>query len=311
MTPVAGVLERIRRLNHASDRLAGDADRRVDYDAYGDGWFKTEDTLSLCGTPYWHLLDEPARRRLAFLEVARVWSMFVDLETVAVNTQSGFLWKELSPSPRGVPREIQAYWTHFNKEELSHTLMFRHALRFFGAPPFSTDVQRPRLLFAGLGWIAASTIAAIFEWFAESSQQKTSRGAGIHPIVRQVVASHHLEEARHIRFGREVAAAFWFTQSKRERDEAMPLLVAAMRVNLDDLSAHPDVLRLMAFEQPELRDVDEIAATVRGCDYRVAVNGRLFGEIFRFLREVGIYDRSTAPVFARGGVEHYFHEVGA
>lgn len=298
-------LARIARLSRISREHCYDSTAQIDWSAPAPdtAWMKAEWSLGLYGTRYWDLLDDEQRRRLAFLEVTKLWYSFVEVEQFQVRLQVDLVLKDQT---RRIPDEIREYYVHFCKEELVHTLMFIRALRHFGAPTFPDEVGKFRLLAGGLDWIAAAAIVVTFESFAEETEHRTVDDPTVHPVVRQIGTSHHIEEARHITFGQELVAAFWHTLTAEQRDEATRLLVGVVALSLDDLAMHLDVLRAMRLTRPEFADLRAVADEARRSEYRVELNRRMFRDIFAFLRDVDIYNRATAPVFAQARLDHYF-----
>ncbi|UGY91468.1 diiron oxygenase [Streptomyces gobiensis] len=165
-------------------------------------WFSTPEYVSLYGTPRWEALDNPARRRLAFLEAANFYSLNIHGEKTLMQGLAERLYRKdlLSVAP---------YLHHFLDEENKHSIYFgRFCTRYAKvyrsrqlafAQPRARDIED--FLFF--------TKTMIFEEIVDRYNWVQGRDDRLHPVARFINSNHHFEESRHLIFGRRLVTALW------------------------------------------------------------------------------------------------------
>lgn len=221
-------------------------------------WFSAPELLSLHGTPEGDALDDAARRRLAFHEAAGFYSLNIHGEKALMQGLAARLY-------RSDLLEVADYLHHFLDEENKHSVYFggfctRYAkvyrTRQVALPSSGDHRDVEDILFF------AKTL--IFEEIVDHYNRIQARDVRLHPLARFINHNHHLEEARHLVFGRRLVAALWqrcaseWPESTREdvRDHLAAFLTAAWReyynpdVYADTGLADPWDLAERAWEAP-------------------------------------------------------------
>jgi hypothetical protein len=201
---LASVNATVDRLGELSRRHYQNPYETVDWPESLDGaWCSSPELTSLHATPYWEKLDESARRRLAFHEAANFFSLNIHGEKTLM---AGLAERLYRPDLEDVTR----YLHHFLDEENKHSIYFgefcrRYARVYpsrqvsFGGSPF-TGEQEDFLFFAK---------TMIFEEVVDHYNRIQARDRRLHAVVRFINHNHHVEEARHLVFGRRLVHALW------------------------------------------------------------------------------------------------------
>lgn len=203
---LASVAETSDRLTGLSRRHFQNPYTAVEWPARLDperDWFSTPELLGLHGTPEGDVLDEAARRRLAFYEAANFFSLNIHGEKSLMQGLAARLY-------RSDLLEVTDYLHHFLDEENKHSVYFggfctRYAKVYrtrrvaLALPGDERDVED--LLFF------AKTM--VFEEIVDYYNRIQARDPRLHPLARFINHNHHLEEARHLVFGRLLVAALW------------------------------------------------------------------------------------------------------
>ena len=165
-----------------------------------DGWYFTPELISLYGTAAWDALDERQRKRLSFSEAVNFFSMNVHGEKYLISEIGRSLYRDDN-------YELSRYLLHFVAEESRHMMYFtRFCTRYAGRiypdrtvqPAGCEDAELERLLlFARIN---------VFEEIVDHYNHTMARDQRLVPIVREINRMHHLEELRHLAFGRRFLA---------------------------------------------------------------------------------------------------------
>ncbi|MEV6315604.1 diiron oxygenase [Streptomyces sp. NPDC051776] len=202
---IASMHETTARLAHLSQRSYQNPYTAVEWPAAVDPereWFGSPELLSLYGTPVWEQLDEPTRRRLAFYEAANFFSLNIHGEKSLMQGLAARLYRrDLA--------DVADYLHNFLDEENKHSIFFggfctRYA-RVYPSRQIWMEHSRPRdvedfLFFAR---------TMIFEEIVDRYNWIQGRDERVHPVARFINNNHHVEESRHLVFGRSIVQALW------------------------------------------------------------------------------------------------------
>jgi hypothetical protein len=202
LSTLGGTAERLSRV---SVRTYQNPYTAVDWPAALDpaaGWFSSPELLSLYGTGYWDELEEPARRRLGFLEAANFYSLNIHGEKSLMKGLAARLY-------RSDLLDVAGYLHHFLDEENKHSVYFggfctRYA-KVYRSRQVVFETERPRDIEDFLFF--AKTM--VFEEIVDQYNQAQGRDGRLHPLARFINDNHHREETRHLVFGRELVSALW------------------------------------------------------------------------------------------------------
>ena len=161
-------------------------------------WFMPPELISLYGTPAWEKLDEEQRHKLSLFEMANLFSLTAQGEMPLVQGLIGQMYPHHDP-------DITEYLHHFLDEENKHMVMFTEfCRRYVGKVYLYKKIALPRKYEKGEEDVSFFIKALTVEEIGDYYNVLAAKDERVHPIVREINALHHSDEARHIVFGREV-----------------------------------------------------------------------------------------------------------
>lgn len=188
------------RLSLASCRKFYDVYRAIDWPERLDGaaWAMSPELVSLHGTPAWDELDEARRRRLALHEMANVFSLILHGERLLVQGLAHRLYA------RSNNRPITGYLHHFLDEENKHMVMFgEYCHRSIGKVyPDRKLALAPRPLAPGEEEVVFFCMAMVVEELGDFYNVAIQQDERVDALTRRINHVHHIDEARHLAFGR-------------------------------------------------------------------------------------------------------------
>ncbi|SON61456.1 hypothetical protein MSIMFI_02966 [Mycobacterium simulans] len=210
-------------------------------------WFSTPEYLSLYGTAVWDELAEPTRRLLAFHEAANFYSLNIHGEKSLMQGLAARLY-------RRDLMDVADYLHHFLDEENKHSIYFggfctRYA-QVYRTRQLALDHERPPSDVEDFLFFAKTMI---FEEIVDRYNWVQARDTRLHPIARFINHNHHVEEARHLVFGRRLVTLLWQTCAPSwdepriadVRDELVQFFVASWREYYN-----PDVFANVGLDDP-------------------------------------------------------------
>jgi hypothetical protein len=250
-------------------------------------WFTSPELVSLHGTETWERLDEPARMRLSFFEAVNFYSLNIHGEKSLIEGLAHRLYA-------GGKEGYSPYLHHFLDEENKHMVYFggfcsRYAKKVYR----DRKVAFPREYAEGEEDFLFFAKVLIFEEIVDVFNLRMSKDERLEPIARQINLIHHLEETRHLAFGRAITAEIferhapdWKPETRRGVSEYLAAYLRATwkeyfnpDVYVDAGIADPYGVARAAFEEPAARGRrSEIAS---GC--------------VRYLLEHGMIEEEPAP----------------
>jgi hypothetical protein len=174
-------------------------------DPEGD-WFSTPEYLSLVGVPEWDALPERGRKRLAFCEAANFYSINIHGEkSLMAGLAERMYRKDML--------EVSEYLHCFLDEENKHSIFFggfctRYA-RVYRSRQFAVEGGAQPRDIADFLFFAKTMI---FEEIVDHYNWVQSRDERLHAVARFINRNHHVEEARHLVFGRQLVTELWRAQ---------------------------------------------------------------------------------------------------
>lgn len=198
---MATAAELAPRLSDASIRKAWDVYSAFDWPESLDPaahWYMSPELISIYGTPVWDELDESARKRLSFYEIVNFFSFVLYGERPLV---SGLMNRMYRKNTLGA---VTDYLHHFVDEENKHMIMFgTFCNRYAGRVYPEKKIVLPREYARGEEDIAFYCKVLIVEELGDYYNLKMMSDKTIHPLVARINKIHHVDEARHLSFGRE------------------------------------------------------------------------------------------------------------
>ncbi len=248
---------------------------------------KREDGGWIFGTEAWDSLSADQKRELLWKELARDISMFIWLEQSLPPLYMGYINK----FPFALHPEVYEYLMIFSKEEITHTLMFRRYMKMAGLPLFSPPkgfyaqfTQQLPALHPVVGILSTLMI----EWGAELNVMYLTQRDEVDPLTRKMFHAHHLEEARHISFGKRVIESFFESTPGEALAPIRVQFAQTYRSYKDEVTFNRDIALHTSFPFPiDVKD-DASVAQVRNSENNRRLNAERLGEIDRWFAQLGI-----------------------
>jgi hypothetical protein len=230
------------------------------------GWSMSPELVSIYGTDAWDALDDAARKRLSFYEIVNFFSFVLLGERPLIEGMTHRMYRKANLGA------VTEYLHHFVAEENKHMIMFgtfcnRYAQKIYP----EKKLVLPREYAKGEEDIAFFCKVLIVEELGDYYNLKMMSDDRIHPLVAKINKVHHIDEARHLAFGREylreLSEAFQTRWTDEERASFQKWLGDYLRSSWGDFynpAVYKDAgiddgygVRKMALEHPTCRAMRE------------------------------------------------------
>jgi hypothetical protein len=238
------------------------------------------------GTPQFDSLTEAQRHEVLWLENARDVSMFIMLEQTLPPLYMGYLNAHLN----ALSPDIYEYLMIFSKEEIVHTLMFTRYMKMAQLPLFAPPDGLHELLTQQLPKmhpVAGIISTLIIEWVAELSAMYVSQDEVVDQLTREMFYQHHVEESRHIAFGRWVGESFFEHAGEAEAAQMRQLMRGLTARLIPQFTYNPEIAKHTSFAFPIACDDHVLIEEVRNSAASQALNEKRFAPVYAWLRKVG------------------------
>lgn len=181
-------------------------------------WFMSPELLSIHGTSALNALDENALKRLSFFEAVNFFSLNIHGEKALVEGLAKRLYsKEL--------KDYASYLHHFLDEENKHMIYFGGFCQRYASKVYrDRKMSIPREFAQGEEDFLFFAKVMIFEEIVDVYNLRMSSDERLEPIARKINLVHHLEEARHLVFGRQMVEHLFEKYSPRWQPETLNAL---------------------------------------------------------------------------------------
>jgi hypothetical protein len=161
-------------------------------------WHFTPEICSLYGTPAWEKLTEAQRKEAAFYEAVNFFSLNIHGERELIQGLAKRLYKKW-------PDSISQYIHHFLGEENNHMTLFGNfCMRYHGRVYPDKKFAVEKELVPGEDDFLFFAKVCVFEEIVDFYNVTMQKDERLHPTTRQINAYHHLDESRHLAFGRAI-----------------------------------------------------------------------------------------------------------
>jgi hypothetical protein len=187
------------RLSRASCKKFYDVYRSFDWpDVLDEGsWCMSPELISVYGTAAYDALDDATRHKLSLYELANFFSLVLQGERLLVQGLAHRLYSTRNN------REITEYLHHFLDEENKHMVMFgEFCHRYAGKVYPEKKLALPREYAPGQEEVVFFCMAMVVEELGDYYNVIMGRDERVHPLVQEINRFHHVDEARHLAFGR-------------------------------------------------------------------------------------------------------------
>jgi hypothetical protein len=240
----------------------------------------------LYGTRYWTALSEEQRLETLWLETARDVSMFIHFEHFLPQLYGGYcneLRADLDPL-------VYEYLMLFSREELTHIMAFQRyrsiaTLPFYAAPgnwnPFTRSLltMRPEV---------GILFTLIVEWVAELGAMHATQSPEIEPLTRLLFREHHIEELRHLAFGKAISDGFFKRSSRNEAEDARQLMKRFLSSLIPAYTYNPEISSFSSFVFPIQANDEDAINEVRNSERNRMLNEDRFKDLFDWCKSQDI-----------------------
>ena len=162
-----------------------------------DAWYMPPELISIHGTDAYDALDDAQRRQLSLYELGNFFSLVLQGERPLVQ---GLVHRLYS---KGNTPQITEYLHHFVDEENKHMVMFgEFCNRYIGKVYPEKKISLPREYAKGEEEVAFFCKVMVVEELGDFYNLEIEKDERIDPLVRELNRVHHIDEARHLAFGR-------------------------------------------------------------------------------------------------------------
>lgn len=192
--------ESARKLSEASRKSYQNPYSYIDWPEKVDvtKWFVSPELISAYGTPEFDRLDDAERRKLSFYEAVNFFSLNIHGEKPLVEGLARRLYS-------GEHKEFASYLHHFLDEENKHMIYFAgFCERYAGKIYRDRKLTIPREYEKGEEDFLFFAKVMIFEEIVDQYNVQMSNDARLDLTARNINLIHHLDEARHLVFGRQM-----------------------------------------------------------------------------------------------------------
>lgn len=172
--------------------------------------------ISIFGTPLYDTLDDEQKKRLSLFEIGNFFSLVLQGERPLVQGLVHRLYL------KSTSREITEYLHHFVDEENKHMVMFgEFCNRYIGKVYPEKKISIPREYAKGEEEVAFFCKVLVVEELGDYYNVTIARDERIDPLVRELNRVHHIDEARHLAFGRSYLAELFARYSSEWSTESL------------------------------------------------------------------------------------------
>ncbi len=162
-----------------------------------NAWYMPPELISLYGTPAWEALTEDQQKRLSLYELGNFFSLVLQGERPLV---AGLVDRLYS---KGNTPSVNEYLHHFVDEENKHMVMFgEFCTRYVGKVYPEKKIHLPREYAKGEEEVAFYCKVMVVEELGDFYNLAIEKDARCDAFVREINKVHHIDEARHLAFGR-------------------------------------------------------------------------------------------------------------
>lgn len=261
MKPLTSLVD---RLSAISQQRQVPLDSALEWPANLDenAWCFSPELISLFGTATYEGMGDAQRKRLSVLEATNFFSINVHGEKALVEGLARRIHSAGCES-------ISPYLHHFVDEENKHMFYFaKFCRRYVGKIYPERKFAVPRTYASGEEDFLFFAKILIFEWVVDAYNLRMAADTRLLPVVRAINRLHHLDEARHLVFGRSLVkelferhARYWSENTCTDVRHYLADYLASMRGDY----ANPDVYRdaglsdPLALREEALRDPKRLA----------------------------------------------------
>ncbi len=223
------------RLTRASRKLHWDVYNTFDWPEAleQNAWYMPPELISIYGTPTYDALTEEQQKKLSLYELGNFFSLVLQGERPLVQGLVDRLYNKANTT------SVNEYLHHFVDEENKHMVMFgEFCNRYIGKVYPEKKIVLPKEYAKGEEEVAFYCKVMVVEELGDYYNTTIEKDMRVDAMVREVNKVHHVDEARHLAFGRLQLAELFNKYSPAWSDETLASfrewLVAYLRASWGD-----------------------------------------------------------------------------
>jgi hypothetical protein len=166
-------------------------------------WHFTPELISIHGMPEYDALTEEQRKRLSFHEAVNFFSLNIHGEKALIEGLARNLYVRSDP-------DISPYLHHFLDEENKHMIYFGRFCSYYAGKVYADKkLAFPREYAPGEEELLFFAKVMIFEEVVDVYNKTMGDDARLVPLVRDINRFHHVDESRHLAFGRTLVKSLY------------------------------------------------------------------------------------------------------
>lgn len=243
-------------------------------------WFFSPELVSIHGMPEYEALHEEQKKRLSFCETINFFSLNIHGEKALIEGLARNLYVRDNPA-------VSPYLHHFLDEENKHMIYFgRFCTRYAGKIYPDKKMVFPRDYAPGEEEFLFFTKVMIFEEIVDVYNKEMAADARLVPLAREINRLHHVDESRHLAFGRSLVK--WLFQHYAPQWPASTLQAVREYVSGYLLATWREYYNVEVYRDLRLADPYELAARAFTRPAAVAHRRRVSGPCIKYLIDTEI-----------------------
>lgn len=236
----------------------------------------------LYGTALYEQLSEAQRLECLWMEIARDVSMFISLEQTIPVLYMGYV----NQYQGRLSKDIYEYLMIFSKEEIVHTMVFKRYLKEAGLPIYACEGSAQILLgeLPKLHPAQGIMYTLIIEWMAELGAMESTQASNLEPMTRALFKNHHIDEARHISFGKWISEQYIAQCDEAQLQQIKSMVSGLVERMVPAYTFAPDIADYVSFEYPVDKNNPESFTQIYQSESNVALNKKRFKQVFNWLQ---------------------------
>jgi hypothetical protein len=160
-------------------------------------WYMPPELISIYGTPVYEALTEAQQKRLSLFELGNFFSLVLQGERPLVQGLVDRLYAKGNTVP------VNEYLHHFVDEENKHMVMFgEFCNRYIGKVYPEKKIVLPKTYAKGEEEVVFYCKVMVVEELGDYYNLAIEKDERVDALVREINKVHHIDEARHLAFGR-------------------------------------------------------------------------------------------------------------
>ncbi len=181
-------------------------------------WAMSPEFISLAGLPEFKNLSESQQKRLSFFECVNFFSLNIHGEKPLIQGLADRLYRESFSG-------VASYLHHFLGEENNHMVYFgTFCQKYAGKIYRDKKLNFPRSFEPGEEDFLFFVKVMIFEEIVDYYNSAMAKDARLEMSVREINRRHHVDEARHLAFGRQMVKELFTQYSQQWKPETLERL---------------------------------------------------------------------------------------